>query len=100
MIRPDLILTDGGYTIAEIDSVPGGIGLTGWLNRIYAGFGADVIGGSEGMLEGFRSLLPTGGDIVISEEASTYRPEMNWAAAPLNAPSSKAHRQTTSACWV
>ncbi len=29
VIRPDLILTDEGYTIAEIDSVPGGIGLTG-----------------------------------------------------------------------
>jgi len=33
VIRPDLILTDAGYTIAEIDSVPGGIGLAGWLNQ-------------------------------------------------------------------
>src|SRR4029434_8873631 len=31
VIRPDLILTEQGYIIAEIDSVPGGIGLTGWL---------------------------------------------------------------------
>lgn len=83
VIRPDLILTETGYTIAEIDSVPGGIGLTGWLNQTYAATGADVIGGSDGMLEGFRSLLPEGGDIVISEEASTYRPEMNWVAAQL-----------------
>src|ERR1051325_11813264 len=28
VIRPDLILTDAGYIIAETDSVPGGIGLT------------------------------------------------------------------------
>ncbi len=83
VIRPDLILTEAGYTIAEIDSVPGGIGLTGWLNQTYAAQGRDVIGGSDGMLEGFRSLLPEGGDIVISEEASTYRPEMNWVAAQL-----------------
>jgi hypothetical protein len=83
VIRPDLILTETGYTIAEIDSVPGGIGLTGWLNQTYAATGADVIGGRDGMLEGFRSLLPEGGDIVISEEASTYRPEMNWVAAQL-----------------
>ena len=81
VIRPDLILTETGYTIAEIDSVPGGIGLTGWLNQTYAAIGADVIGGGEGMLEGFRALLPEGGDIVISEESSTYRPEMNWVAA-------------------
>jgi hypothetical protein len=84
VIRPDLILTDNGYAIAEIDSVPGGIGLTAWLNRTYAGLGRDVIGGADDMLEGFRSLLPDGGDIVISEEASTYRPEMNWVATQLN----------------
>ena len=35
------------------------------------------------MLEGFASILP-GGDIVVSEEASTYRPEMEWLAARLN----------------
>src|SRR5688572_10060771 len=85
VIRPDLILTEAGYTIAEIDSVPGGIGLTGWLNQTYGALGNDVLGGADGMLEGFRSLLPEGGDIVISEEASTYRPEMNWIAAQLNA---------------
>ena len=33
VIRPDMILTDDGYVIAEIDSVPGGLGLTGWLNQ-------------------------------------------------------------------
>jgi hypothetical protein len=84
VIRPDLILTETGYTIAEIDSVPGGIGLTGWLNQTYAAIGREVIGGPEGMLDGFRSLLPDGGDIVISEESSTYRPEMNWVAGQLN----------------
>ena len=83
VIRPDLILTEKGYAIAEIDSVPGGIGLTGWLNQTYGNQGRDVIGGNDGMLDGFRALLPDGGDIVISEEASTYRPEMNWVAAQL-----------------
>jgi hypothetical protein len=84
VIRPDLILTEAGYTLAEIDSVPGGIGLTGWLNQTYANLGRDVIGGRAGMLDGFRALLPEGGDIVISQEAATYRPEMNWVAAELN----------------
>jgi hypothetical protein len=84
VIRPDLILTDDGYIIAEIDSVPGGIGLTGWLNQTYSKFDTEIIGGSGGMLDGFRSVLPNGGDIVISEEAATYRPEMEWLAARLN----------------
>src|SRR5947199_3520088 len=66
VIRPDLILTDEGYIIAEIDSVPGGIGLTGWLNQTYYAFDNDVVGGANGMLDGFESGLSNGGDIVIS----------------------------------
>jgi hypothetical protein len=84
VIRPDLILTEKGYVIAEIDSVPGGIGLTGWLDQTYSTFDDTIIGGTNGMLDGFRSVLPNGGDIVISQESATYRPEMEWIAARLN----------------
>jgi hypothetical protein len=83
VIRPDLVLTDDGFTIAELDNVPGGIGLTAWLGREYAALGEDILGGANGMLEGFASIVP-GGDIVISAEAATYRPEMEWLAARLN----------------
>ena len=84
IIRPDLVLTENGFTIAEIDSVPGGIGLTAWLGKTYSSLGHPVLGGATGMHEGFASILP-GGDIVVSEEAATYRPEMEWLAAELNA---------------
>src|SRR6266705_6589259 len=84
VIRPDLILTEKGYIIAEIDSVPGGIGLTGWLNQTYSSFDNDIIGGANGMLEGFRAVVPNGADIVISQESATYRPEMEWLATRLN----------------
>jgi hypothetical protein len=80
VLRPDLVLTEAGYTIAELDNVPGGIGLTGWLNETYAALGEDVIGGATGMVDGFRSILPGGADILVSEEAATYRPEMQWLA--------------------
>ena len=85
VIRPDLVLTEEGWTIAEVDSVPGGIGLTGWLNQTYAVLGEDVIGGAEGMLDGFATVLPKGGDIVLSRESATYRPEMEWLVRQLNA---------------
>src|SRR6267154_3959146 len=84
VIRPDLILTEKGYIIAEIDSVPGGIGLTAWLNQTYSSFDNDIIGGANGMSEGFRAVVPNGADIVISQESATYRPEMEWLAARLN----------------
>ncbi len=86
VLRPDLILTEDGLALSEIDSVPGGIGLTAWLNRTYAENGNwDVLGGADGMLEGFRGIFPaeTGVDLVVSQEAASYRPEMEWLAREL-----------------
>lgn len=37
VIRPDILLTETGISITELDSVPGGIGLTAWLNKTYSG---------------------------------------------------------------
>jgi len=87
VIRPDLLVTDHGLALTELDSVPGGIGLTAWLNQTYARIGADVLGGPEGMLRGFAGIF---GDapavhVVVSDEAATYRPEMNWLCRQLNA---------------
>jgi hypothetical protein len=84
VIRPDIILTDTGYAISELDSVPGGIGLTGWLNQTYRDLGFDVLGGGDGMINGFRSILPSG-VIAVSKESETYRPEMEWLCEQLTA---------------
>ena len=85
VIRPDLLITETGLSVTELDSVPGGIGLTAWLNETYARSGASVLGGADGMLQGFASIF---GDapkvhIVVSDEAATYRPEMTWVAERL-----------------
>ena len=37
VLRPDLLLTADGWALTELDSVPGGIGLTAFLNRLYEG---------------------------------------------------------------
>jgi hypothetical protein len=90
VIRPDILLTETGFSITELDSVPGGIGLTAWLNATYVAIEgreskveSKIIGGTDGMIRGFESIF---GDakqihIVVSEEAATYRPEMEWIAA-------------------
>ena len=90
VIRPDLLLTDNGISVTELDSVPGGIGLTAWLNQTYSKSEirnpkSEILGGADGMLRGFESIF---GDakqvhIVVSEEAATYRPEMQWVAEQL-----------------
>lgn len=85
VIRPDVLVTDDGLAITELDSVPGGIGLTAWLNQTYAGLGCDVIGGARGMLEGFAGIFGHAPrvHIIVSEESATYRPEMEWLAGQL-----------------
>lgn len=88
VLRPDFLLTDSGLSITELDSVPGGIGLTAWLNQAYSKSGATVIGGASGMIQGFAGIF---GDarrahLVLSEESAAYRPEMEWLAAQIQQP--------------
>jgi len=91
VIRPDLILTDDGWIVTELDSVPGGIGLTGSLSRHYSEPGGAVIGGPDGLIEGFARMIRSvaGGAnptlaIIVSEESNDYRPEMRWLGNRLN----------------
>lgn len=86
VIRPDLILTDEGFSLTELDSVPGGMGITTWLSQQYSRAGFDVLGGENGIPEGFGQLLPEGGSILISEESADYRPEMEYLSAQLSTP--------------
>lgn len=77
IIRPDLLLTENGFSLCELDSVPGGIGATAWLQETYTTLFSETIGGKTGMKQNWQTIFPEG-DIVISQEANTYRPEMEW----------------------
>ena len=103
IIRPDVIPTADGMVITELDSVPGGIGLTGCLTRAYDDQSAmehrppglapersPLIAGRDGMLQGFAAMLRAQqGEqegclaIVVSDEAKEYRAEMEWMAQRL-----------------
>ncbi len=93
VIRPDVIPTQDGMVITELDSVPGGIGLTACLSHIYDdinGSHLQFVGGRDGMVCGFVSMLKSAQEqragcvaILVSEEAKLYRPEMSWLATQL-----------------
>jgi hypothetical protein len=55
--------------------------------------GDAILGGANGMLQGFGQIFGPAGTvhIIISEEAATYRPEMEWVAAQLGADRFKVH---------
>ena len=92
VLRPDLLVTEEGFALTELDSVPGGIGLTAFLNRLYGGdTDAAVLGHRDAMIENFHQSLaglrPEVRNpliaILVSDEAATYRPEMQWLAEQL-----------------
>jgi len=93
VLRPDLLLTDEGFVMTELDSVPGGIGLTAFLNRLYAAGdpAAPIVGAGDAMIKNFHASLAAlrPGErnpliaLVVSDEAATYRPEMHWLAHQL-----------------
>lgn len=92
VLRPDLLWTDEGFKVTELDSVPGGIGLTCYLNQLYHGeAGETLVGDATSMVDSFYEALTSHFPrnhtpfvaIVVSDEAATYRPEMDWLAEQL-----------------
>jgi hypothetical protein len=94
-----LLLTDEGFALTELDSVPGGIGLTGCLQQLYAQQSEAptdvspppawrVMGGAGGMRQGFSEIFGLAAQvhIVVSEESAAYRPEMEWLAQQCGSP--------------
>ena len=90
VLRPDLLITDQGFTMTELDSVPGGIGLTAYLNEVYAEDFPNLIGATampEKFFGALKRLTPEHRfplvAIVVSEESATYRPEFDWLGEKL-----------------
>ncbi len=91
VIRPDILPTsEDTRVITELDSIPGFIGATGCLARLYTKLGYSIIGGKDGMVNSYAEMIralakkddPTLA-IVVSDESEDYRPEMIWLAKAL-----------------
>lgn len=90
VIRPDLLWTEEGWILTELDAVPGGVGLTAFLYALYGyteqaeHFLESLWGGltklkrsEQEMKQELKQALTA---IVVSEESKTYRPEWEWIA--------------------
>lgn len=77
LIRPDLIVTENGFALCEIDSVPGGLGLTAWLQETYAPYFPEIIGAPDQLRTQFHTTFPDI-DLVISQESIDYLHEWQW----------------------
>jgi hypothetical protein len=88
IIRPDVIVTENGFAVTELDSVPGGFGLTAELMSLYKDPSWKIVGDSEGgipalfyqMAESLAKQENPCVAIVVSDEAQDYLSEMEWLA--------------------
>ena len=92
IIRPDIMVTEKGFSITELDSVPGGFGLTARLMDLYSSMDEVMVGMNEGGIpEAFYKMAESvSGEkscvvaIVVSDEANDYWGEMSSLAQHLN----------------
>ena len=88
IIRPDVIVTEKGFSVTELDSVPGGFGLTTQLMNLYSESGRKIVGMEEGgiprlfyqMIEALSKTEDCVCAIVVSDEAGDYFSEMQLLA--------------------
>jgi hypothetical protein len=77
-------------TVAELDSVPGGMGFVGAMGQTFCELGYDQVGEYDGILQGFAAMVHAQAGhadpvvaIIVSKESEDYRGEMLWLAETL-----------------
>lgn len=97
IIRPDMLICGGRFAICELDSVPGGFGLTARLADCYRRDGHKIVGDipvEEGFLKAVHGTNPeqsTSLVIVVSDESRDYLDEMIWLADKLRTQGHSVH---------
>ncbi len=89
IIRPDVIPTENGFAVTELDSVPGGFGLTSSLMSLYEDPSWKITG--EGISSMFYKMAESISKepapnvaIVVSDEAKDYLSEMQYLGSLLS----------------
>ena len=92
IIRPDILVTESGFSMTELDSVPGGFGLTARLMDLYSAIGESVVGSENGGIPDafYKMAKSMAGEkscvlaVIVSDEADDYWNEMSSLAHHLN----------------
>ncbi len=90
IIRPDIMVKEKGFAVTELDSVPGGFGLTAHLMKAYSNHGWEICGSENDITESFFKMLGNSSNvtnptvaIIVSDEAVDYLAEMEFLSKEL-----------------
>ncbi len=78
--RPDLIATERGYTVCELETSPFGLGLSHLLNGTYSAAGFETIVDPIVLVEHVAKSTPDNGSIVMSPKTASYKGQLEYMA--------------------
>lgn len=79
-VRPDLIITKGGFAICEIETSPFGLALAEILNQAYQNQGFETLVAAGSLSEHVRQNTPIEGNIIFSKKTQAYSGQMTFLA--------------------
>lgn len=79
-LRPDLILTDKGFSICEIETSPFGLGLAEILNRAYGNEGYDTVVHQNQLKNYFHLNIGNTGTIAYSDKVKAFGGQLDFMA--------------------
>lgn len=79
-LRPDIILTDSGFSVCEIETSPFGLGLAEVLNRAYGNEGYDTIIHQNELKNYIQSKVEPSGTIAYSEKVKAFSGQLDFMA--------------------
>ena len=85
ILRPDLLWTEKGFKASEFDSIPGGAGLLAGMEHVYGALGHELPSTASVFAQALAQVHKKGLiAIVVSEESSGYRAEMEFLATQVS----------------
>ncbi len=79
-LRPDLILTETGFSICEIETSPFGLGLAEILNRTYGNVGYDPLVKQNTLKNYIQSRTANEGTIAYSDKVKSFKGQLDFLA--------------------
>lgn len=77
-VRPDVIITPGGFTVCEIETSPFGLALAELLNRAYRFAGFDTLVSDDALTKFMVTHTPDQGMIVYSQNTASYAGQLQF----------------------
>lgn len=82
-LRPDLILTNSGFSVCEIETSPFGLGLAEVLNRAYGNEGYDTVVQENQLKNYIQSKVGNTGTIAYSDKVKAFKGQLEFMANQL-----------------